>query len=177
MSKILINNVTFLRKANTYGVPKGKQVKPKSSNSQLGLERKGHKYIKRENAGDGTYRYIYDEAKGNKAPSDKDMLQMVEDFQNAVSQDKKYRRYSKHFDSSDYNGAAKAMLDRGEEVLPESIISELDLMTTNLGTKVSEYLPAAVAAKEYKKMFNMALNRTTEYNQKIQASTGEQNAT
>lgn len=168
MRILLKDNIQFVKKTQSYGVPKAQQVKGASAKSTLGMERPGHKYIKRENLGGGKYRYIYELSQGKKAPSDKDTLAMVEDFKMAVSQDKQYKRYAKYFDRSDYSNATKAIAARGEDVTPESFLSELDNMTQILGTKVSLYLPAAVAAKEYKGMFNMAGNRTTEYNNKMQ---------
>ena len=124
--------------------------------------------------GGGKYRYIYEQSQGKKAPSDKDTLAMVEDFKSALSQDKQYKRYSKYFDRSDYSNATQAISARGEDVTPESFLSELDNLTQVLGTKVSPYLPVAVAAKEYKGMLNMAGNRTTEYNKKLTDSLGQQ---
>lgn len=168
MRILLKDNIQFVKKAQSYGVPKTQQVKGTSAKSTLGMERPGHKYIKRENLGGGQYRYIYEQSQGKKAPSDKDTLAMVEDFKMAVSQDKQYKRYAKYFDRSDYSNATKAIAARGEDVTPDSFLSELDNMTQVLGTKVSPYLPVAVAAKEYKGMFNMAGSRTTEYNNKMQ---------
>jgi hypothetical protein len=159
--------VRFVRKAQSYGVPKGQQVKSSSQNSTLGLERPGHKYIKRENLGNGKYKYIYEEAKGSKAPSDKDQLAMVDDMKNAVSQSKEFKRYSKYFEQKDYSNVATAINARGEEITPESFTQELTNLKGVLGTKVSEYLPAGVAVKEYRSMLNMAGSRTTEYNTKI----------
>lgn len=172
--KILLNNVSFVKKAQSYGVPKTQQVKGTSAKSTLGLERPGHKYIKRENLGGGKYRYIYEQSQGKKAPSDKDTLAMVEDFKGALAQDKQYKRFSKYFDRSDFSNATQAMAARGEDVTPESFLSELDNLTQVLGTKVSPYLPVAVAAKAYKQMFNMAGSRTTEYNKKLQGDLSQQ---
>jgi len=172
--KILLNNVSFVRKAQSYGVPKTQQVKGTSAKTTLGLERPGHKYIKRENMGGGKYRYIYEQSQGKKAPSDKDTLAMVEDFKGALAQDKQYKRYSKYFDRSDFSNATQAMAARGEDVTPESFLSELDNLTQVLGTKVSPYLPVAVAAKAYKTMFNMAGSRTTEYNNKLKGDLDKQ---
>ncbi len=163
--------IRFVRKAQSYGVPKAQQVKATSQHSTLGLERPGHKYIKRENLGNGKYKYIYEEAKGSKAPSDKDMLAMVDDMKASVAQSKEFKRYSRYFEQKDYSNAATAIDARGEEVTPEAFTQELTNIKGVLGTKVSEYLPAGVAAKEYKQMFNMAGNRTTEYNAKLQNST------
>jgi hypothetical protein len=174
MRILLKDNVQFVKKAQSYGVPKTQQVKGTSARSTLGLERPGHKYIKRENLGGGKYRYIYEQSQGKKAPSDKDTLAMVEDFKMAVSQDKQYKRYAKYFDRSDYSNATKAIAARGEDVTPDSFLSELDNLTQVLGTKVSPYLPVAVAAKEYKTMFNMAGNRTTEYNNKLKGDLDKQ---
>lgn len=174
MRILLKDNVQFVKKAQSYGVPKTQQVKGTSARSTLGLERPGHKYIKRENLGGGKYRYIYEQSQGKKAPSDKDTLAMVEDFKMALSQDKQYKRYSRYFDRSDYSNATKAISARGEDVTPESFIAELGNISQVLGTKVSPYLPVAVAAKEYKTMFNMAGNRTTEYNNKLTKELGQQ---
>ena len=166
----------FVRKAQSYGVPKAQQVKGTSQTSTLGLERPGHKYIKRENLGNGKYKYIYEEAKGAKAPSDKDMLAMAEDMKNAVVQDKGFKRYSRYFEQKDFSNAATAIDARGEDVTPESFVQELTNLKNMLGTKVSEYLPAGVAVKEYKQMLNMAGNRTTEYNKKLTTSLEGNNA-
>jgi len=174
MRILLKDNIQFVKKAQSYGVPKTQQVKATSQRSTLGLERPGHKYIKRENLGNGQYRYIYEQSQGKKAPSDKDTLAMVEDFKMALSQDKQYKRYSKYFDRSDFSNATKAIAARGEDVTPDSFLKELDNITQALGTKVSPYLPVAVAAKEYKTMFNMAGNRTTEYNSKLKDNLGQQ---
>lgn len=168
--------IRFVRKAQSYGVPKAQQVKSSSQNSVIGLERPGHKYIKRENLGNGKYKYIYDEAKGSKAPSDKDMLAMVDEMKAMVAQDKGFKRYSKYFEQKDYSNAATAIDARGEDVTPEAFVKELTNLKGVLGTKVSEYLPAGVAVKEYKKMFNMAGNRTTEYNTKLTESLKGKNA-
>jgi len=92
---------------------------------------------------------------------------MVEDFRTALSQDKHFKRYAKYFGPSDYSNATQAISARGEDVTPESFIQELGNLTRVLGTKVSPYLPVAVAAKEYKQMLNMAGSRTTEYNTKV----------
>ncbi len=159
--------VRFVRKAQSYGVPKGQQVKGTSAKSSLGLERPGHKYIKRENLGNGKYKYIYQEAKGAKPPSEKDTLAMVEDMKSAVAQDKGFKRYSRYFEQKDFSNAATAIDARGEDVTPESFVQELTNLKNLLGTKVSEYLPAGVAVKEYKQQLNMAGNRTTEYNRKL----------
>ncbi len=176
MKILLKNNISFVRKAQSYGVPPSKQVKPTASTSMstFGLERPGHKYIKRENMGNGKYKYIYEEAKGKKAPSDKDTLAMVEDFKAALSQDKQFKRYTKYFTQSDYSNATQAIAARGEDVTPESFVQELGNLTQVLGTKVSLYLPVAVAAREYKGMFSMAGSRTTEYNKKLTDSLGQQ---
>lgn len=163
-----------MKKAQGYGVPKSQQVKPSSAKSTLGMERPGHKYIKRENLGNGKYRYIYEQSQGKKAPSEKDTLAMVEDFKAAVSQDKQFKRYAKYFDRSDYTNATQAISARGEDVTPEAFVQELGNITQVLGTKASPYLPVAVAAKEYKKMLGMAGNRTTEYNRKLQDALGQQ---
>lgn len=159
--------IRFVRKAQSYGVPAAQQVKPTSAKSTLGMERPGHKYIKRENLGNGKYKYIYDQAKGSKAPSDKDMLAMVDEMSAAVAQDKEFKRYSRYFEQKDYSNAATAIDARGEDVTPEAFVQELTNIKGVLGTKVSEYLPAGVAVKEYKTMLNMAGNRTTEYNTKL----------
>jgi len=174
MKILLKDNISFVRKAQSYGVPKAQQVKGTSTKSTLGMERPGHKYIKRENLGGGKYKYIYEQSQGKKAPSYKDTLAMVEDFKSAVSQDKQYKRYVKYFDRSDYSNATQAISARGEDVTPESFLSELDNLTQVLGTKVSPYLPVAVAAKEYKGMLNMAGSRTSEYNKKLTDSLGQQ---
>lgn len=168
--------IHFVRKAQSYGVPKAQQVKSSSQNSTLGLERPGHKYIKRENLGNGKYKYIYQEAKGAKAPSEKDTLAMVEDMKSAVAQDKGFKRYSRYFEQKDFSNAATAIDARGEDVTPESFIQELSNLKNMLGTKVSEYLPAGVAVKEYKQQLNMAGSRTTEYNKKLTASLEGKNA-
>lgn len=167
------HNIKFVRKAQSYGVPQSQQAKAGSAQSKLGLERPGHKYIKRENLGGGKYRYIYDEAQGKRAPSDKDTVAMVGDFKSALSQDKMFKRYEKHFEDSEYRNAGRAMIARGEEVTPEAFVQEMSNLQEVLGTKVSEYLPAGVAAKEYKQMFNMAGSRTTEYNQKLEGAIGQ----
>jgi len=161
------HNLKFVRKAQSYGVPASQQAKPSSASSKLGLERPGHKYIKRENLGNGKYRYIYDEAKGTKAPSSKDTEMMIGDFKSAVSQDRNYKRYAPYFFDSDYHNVGTALLARGEEVTPESIVQEMNNLKATLGTRVSEYLPAGVAANEYRRMFSMAGTRTTEYNAKL----------
>jgi hypothetical protein len=168
------SNIKFVRKAQAYGVPVGQQVKPSSMTSKLGLERPGHKYIKRENLGNGKYRYIYDEAQGQRAPSDKDTVAMVGDFKNALEQDPNFRRYARHLDDSDYRNVGRAMIARGEEVTPDSFVQEMSNLQQTLGTKVSEYLPVAVAAKEYKRMFSMAGSRTSEYNKKLSESMQQQ---
>jgi hypothetical protein len=162
--------VRFVRKAQSYGVPKGQQVKGTSAKSTIGLERAGHKYIKRENLGNGKYKYIYEEAKGSKAPSDKDMRAMVDEMKANVSQSKEFKRYSKYFEQKDYSNAATAIDARGEDVTPEAFTQELTNLKGALGTKVSEYLPAGVAVKEYRSMLNMAGSRTTEYNKKLTES-------
>ena len=167
------HNIKFVRKAQSYGVPKAQQAKAGSAQSKLGLERPGHKYIKRENLGGGKYRYIYDEAQGKRAPSDKDTVAMVGDFKSALSQDKMFKRYEKHFEDSEYRNAGRAMIARGEEVTPEAFVQEMSNLQEVLGTKVSEYLPAGVAAKEYKQLFNMAGSRTTEYNKKLEDGLGQ----
>lgn len=162
--------IRFVRKAQSYGVPVSQQVKGTSAKSTIGLERPNHKYIKRENLGNGKYRYIYEQAKGAKAPSDKDQLAMVDDMKNAVSQSKEFKRYSKYFEQKDFSNAAQAISARNEEITPESFVQELTNLKNMLGTKVSEYLPAGVAVKEYKQQLNMAGNRTTEYNKKLTKS-------
>lgn len=159
--------IRFVRKAQSYGVPPSKQVKGTSAKSTIGLERPGHKYIKRENLGNGKYKYIYEEAKGSKAPSDKDMLAMVDEMKANVAQNKEFKRYSKYFEQKDYSNAATAIDARGEDVTPEAFTQELTNLKGMLGTKVSEYLPAGVAVKEYRQMLNMAGSRTTEYNTKL----------
>lgn len=159
--------IRFVRKAQSYGVPKTQQVKPTSAKSTFGLERPGHKYVKRENLGNGKYKYIYEEAKGAKAPSDKDMLAMVDEMKASVAQSKEFKRYSKYFEQKDYSNAATAIDARGEDVTPEAFTKELENLKGMLGTKVSEYLPAGVAVKEYKQMLNMAGNRTTDYNTRL----------
>lgn len=174
MSLRIRSNVKFVKKAQSYGVPKAQQVKPTGAKTQLGMERPGHKYIKRENLGNGKYRYIYDVAQGTKAPSDKDMLAMVEEFKGAVAQDKRYKRYSQYFSPSDYSNATQAIFARGEDATPEAFLQELDNITQVLGTKVSPYLPAATAARGYKQMLNMAGSRTTEYNKKLKDSISQQ---
>lgn len=164
--------IRFVRKAQSYGVPAAEQVKGTSTKmtSIYGLERPGHKYIKRENMGNGKYKYIYEDAKGAKAPSDKDTLAMADDMKAAVAQDKGFKRYSRYFEQKDFSNAATAIDARGEDVTPESFIQELTNLKGLLGTKVSEYLPAGVAVKEYKQQLNMAGNRTTEYNKKLTES-------
>jgi len=162
--------IRFVRKAQSYGVPSGQQVKGTSAKSTIGLERPGHKYIKRENLGNGKYKYIYEEAKGSKAPSDKDQLAMVDDMKAMVAQDKGFKRYSKYFEQKDFSNAATAIDARGEDVTPEAFVQELTNLKGMLGTKVSEYLPAGVAVKEYKQQLNMAGSRTTEYNKKLTES-------
>ena len=174
MKTFILDNVRFVRKSQSYGVPKTQQVKATSAKSTLGLERAGHKYIKRENLGGGKYRYIYEQSKGTKKPSDKDTLTMVEDFKSALSQDKQFKRYSKYFTQADYSNATQAISARGEDVTPESFIQELDNLNQVLGTKVSPYLPVAVAAKEYKTMLNMAGSRVSEYNKKLTDAIGQQ---
>jgi len=174
MSIFTRSNIKFVKKAQSYGVPKTQQVKGTSAGSSLGLERPGHKYIKRENLGNGKYRYIYEQSQGKKAPSDKDMLAMVDDFKGVLSQDKQFKRYTKYFNMSDYSNATKAIAARGEDVTPESFVQELGNLSQVLGTKVSPYLPVAVSAKEYKQMLNMAGSRTTEYNKKLQDALGQQ---
>lgn len=171
---ILKNNIKFVRKAQSYGVPATKQVKPSSAQSKLGLERPGHKYIKRENLGNGKYKYIYDQAQGTKTPSSKDTELMIDDFKNALAQDQRYKRYQGYFSPSDYHNIGRALLARGTDVTPESVIEEMNNLDSALGTKVSQYLPAGVAADEYKRMFNMAGSRTSEYNSKLKQTIGQQ---
>lgn len=166
--------IRFVKKSTSYGVPKGQQVKSTSQHSTLGLERPGHKYIKRENLGNGKYKYIYDEAKGAKAPSDKDTLAMVEDMKSGVAQSKEFKRYSKYFRQENYSNAATAIDARGEDVTPEAFVNELTNLKATLGTKVSEYLPAGVAVKEYQQMLNMAGSRTSEYNRKLKETLDKQ---
>ncbi len=156
--KILLNNITFVKKA----------VKtPGTGGSRLGMERPSHKYIKRENLGNGQYKYIYEDAKGKSAPSQKDTEALVADFSGSIAQDKMFAKYSKYFDAKDYTNVAQAIMARGDDATPESFMTEMQYANKALGHKVSRYLPTSVAAKEYKKLFTMAGSRTSEYNDKI----------
>ncbi len=152
-----INNITFV---------KAKAVR-ETSGSRLGLERPTHKYIKRENLGNGKYKYIYEEAKGKSAPSPKDTEALVEDFASSLSMDKVFKKYAGYFDTKDYVNVAGAIMARGEDATPEAFANEMKLATQALGTKASRFLPTGVAAKEYKKLFTMAGSRTSQYNEKI----------
>jgi hypothetical protein len=135
--------------------------------SRLGLERPSHKYIKRENLGNGEYKYIYQDAKGKSAPSPKDTEAMVDDFISSLSTDKVFKKYAGYFDTKDFTNVASAIMARGEDATPQAFLAEMQNANKVLGTKVSRFLPTGVAVKEYKKLFSMAGSRTTEYNNKI----------
>ncbi len=152
-----ITNITFV---------KAKSVR-ETSGSRLGLERPTHKYIKRENLGNGKYRYIYEDAKGKSAPSPKDTEAMVADFASSISMDKVFKKYAGYFDTKDYVNVAGAIMARGEDATPETFASEMQLASAVLGTKASRFLPTNVAAKAYKQLFTMAGSRTSHYNEKI----------
>lgn len=153
-----LNNIQFVRKAKGH-MP--------SSTSRLGLERPSHKYIKRENLGNGKYKYIYEDAKGKSAPSSKDTEALAQDFASSISMDKVFMKYAGYFDTKDYVNVAGAIMARGEDATPEAFMTEMQYASQALGTKVSKFLPTGVAAKEYKKLWTLAGNRTTEYNAKI----------
>lgn len=159
-------NVRFVKKAE-YGVPISQQVKP-SSHGSLGIPRSMHKYIKRENLSSGQHKYIYDDAKGSKAPPDKDMKAMVEEFRTIMQSDKDWKKFADYFDDSDLNNISNAMNVRGDEITPENFMLELNNAKSALGSRVNEFLPRSVIVKEYKKLFEIAGNRPSEYNKKIE---------
>jgi hypothetical protein len=156
--KILLNNITFVKKA----------VKtPGTGGSRLGMERPSHKYIKRENLGNGQYKYIYEDAKGKSAPSQKDTEALVADFSSSIAQDKLFKKYAPYFDASDYTNVAGAIIARGEDATSQAFLKEMQYANKLLGHKASRFLPTVVAAKEYRKLFSLAGKRTSEYNDKI----------
>jgi hypothetical protein len=159
---IKVNKFNFVRKAETT-----KPMSLKSPTSRLGMERPQHKYIKRVNRGDGTFKYIYEESSGKKSPSSKDNEMMIQEFRNAMIEDKKYKKFVKYFDLPVYNNVALALDMRGEEVTPESFIKEMTNAEGILGVKVSPYLPTSSAAREYKNLFAEAGDRPSSYNKKI----------
>jgi hypothetical protein len=156
--KISLNNIKFVRKA---------QMGTASASSRLGLERPTHKYIKRENLGNGEYKYIYEDAKGKSAPSSKDTEAMVADFTTSLSRDKMFKKYAQYFDAKDYTNVAGAIMARGKDATPQAFLTEMQYANKLLGHKTSRFLPTGVAAKEYKKLFSQAGNRVSEYNAKI----------
>lgn len=157
-----MTNFIFVKKAQKVDPPS-----LKSPNSVLGLQRPSHKYIKRVNKGDGTFKYIYEETTGKKAPNSKDNEQMIQDMRNAMSENKQWKRFVKYFSLPDYNNITQALDQRGEEITPESFVNELENAKQHLGVKASEYLPIASSAKEFKNLFVEAGDRPTSYNKKI----------
>jgi len=170
-----MTNFIFVRKAQ--GV-QGKVDPPslKSPTSALGIERPNHKYIKRQDLGNGKYKYIYEESKGKKAPNSKDNEMMVQEFRSAMSENKQWKRYVKYFSLPDYNNVAQALDQRGEDITPESFVNELENAKQHLGVKASEYLPIASSAREFKKMFAEAGDRPASYNKKIMGTKNQQEA-
>ena len=157
-----MTNFIFVRKAQ--GV-QGKVDPPslKSPTSALGIERPNHKYIKRQDLGNGKYKYIYEESKGKKVPNSKDNEMMVQEFRAAMSENKQWKRYVKYFSLPDYNNLSQVLEMQGKEITSESFIEELDNIKQHLGVKASEYLPIASSAKEIKNTINIAGDRPSEY--------------
>ena len=157
------DNITFVRKAG--GQTPG--MADKMSRNRFGLERPSHKYIKRENLGNGEYKYIYEDAKGKASPSQKDTEALVADFSGSIAQDKVFKKYAPYFDAKDYTNVAQAIMARGDDATPQAFLTEMQYANKALGHKASRYLPTSVSAKEYKKLFSTAGSRTSEYNSKI----------
>jgi hypothetical protein len=157
--------IVFVKKSNRYDADI--DVSSLKNHSAIGVERANHKYIKRENLGNGQYRYIYEQSKGNKTPSSKDSELMIEDFKNIMNSDNNWRRFVKYFDYADFSNITQALSSRGVDITPESFIEELNNVKNYLGVKVSNYIPTQISADEYKKMFSLAGSRPSEYNKII----------